>query len=444
MEPVSKRIRQYVTAIVGASIAAAVAVLVVVGFGSYDDVTASAFFGALVLLSLLLRYEGSRSGATGTISFLPALAGVVVAPVFATSLIIGVAAMVSELAAKRPLVRVVFNVFQLQLAAALAVLAVHTVVLIELPTALEYAASLVVAAVLFHTANTATVAGVIAIESRRSVSEVWLAGALRTLVYDVLALPVVFLLAWSYTEKGIATVLLFVLPIFGIRQLYKQNWELEHTNEELLQVMVKAIEARDQYTSGHSVRVSRYAVQIARIVKLDAKSTEQLRVAALLHDVGKIHEEFAPILSKSSRLTEEEMRLMETHPIRSAQLVSNVKRLGSILSALRSHHERWDGCGYPDGLSSIQIPLLARYIAVADTVDAMTSSRPYRSALSIDDVREELRRGSGKQFDPAIIAPLIATPGWRHFLSVFSPPIDNTDERADNLDRSQDAVASVR
>ncbi len=404
------------------------AVLASAGFGTAADVTAAAFFGALVLLSLLLRYEGSRSGATGTISFLPALAGVVVAPAAVTALAIAVAAVVSELAARRPAVRIVFNVAQLHLSTAVAVLVVFFIGSLGVPATARLGLSLLAAAVLFHFVNTATVAGVIAIESRRSVADIWLSGALRTLAYDVLALPVVFLLAWSYSEKGIATVLLFVLPIFGVRQLYKQNWELEHTNEELLQVMVKAIEARDSYTSGHSVRVSAYAVQIARIARLDAKLTEQLRIAALLHDVGKIHEEFAPILRKASRLNDDEMRLMETHPIRSAELVATVRRLAPILPALRSHHERWDGEGYPDRLGGAEIPLLARYIAVADTIDAMTSSRPYRSALSIDEVKSELIRGSGKQFDPAIVLPLTSFQGWKQFLLVFEPHGETTQE----------------
>jgi HD-GYP domain-containing protein (c-di-GMP phosphodiesterase class II) len=384
---------------------------------SQSHLVASGFFGALVLLAFLLRYEGSKSGATGTISFLPAIAGIVVAPVYTTVVAIGLSALIGELASRKPAVRVVFNTAQLTLTTSVAALAVISIRAIPLPSLATTVLQVVVAAILFQAVNTATVAAVIAISTGRTVSAVWMAGALRTLPYDVLAMPVVYLLVWSFTEKGIATVLLFVLPIFGLRQLYKQNWELENANEELLQVMVKAIEARDPYTSGHSVRVSRYAVAIAKVSRLDARRTEQLRIAAILHDVGKIHEEYAALLQKKERLTEQEMKVMETHPARSADLVASVRRLKDIVPALRGHHERWDGTGYPDRLAGDAIPLLARYIAIADTIDAMTSTRPYRPAMAIGVVREEIANGLGTQFDPVIAQQLSSESGWTSFLS---------------------------
>jgi HD-GYP domain-containing protein (c-di-GMP phosphodiesterase class II) len=169
-----------------------------------------------------------------------------------------------------------------------------------------------------------------------------------------------------------------MIPFLGVRELYKVNWQLQQTNQELLQLMVAAIEARDPYTSGHSRRVSRNSKLIAQAIGLRDKEIERVGVAALLHDVGKIHEVFAPILSKPGRLTAEENAVMQTHPIKSAELVTNVSQLRDVIAPIRHHHENWDGTGYPDGLVGDSIPLASRIIMFADTIDAMTTDRPYR------------------------------------------------------------------
>jgi len=140
--------------------------------------------------------------------------------------------------------------------------------------------------------------------------------------------------------------------------------------------------------------------------------------AALLHDVGKIHEIYAPILRKPDKLTQEEWAIMQTHSIKSAELVATVSHLKELVAPIRHHHENWDGSGYPDGLAGEEIPIESRIIMFADTIDAMTSDRPYRSALGEDAVRAELRRFQGKQFDPEICDRLIASPS---FSLLFAP-----------------------
>src|SRR5207302_10008977 len=127
--------------------------------------------------------------------------------------------------------------------------------------------------------------------------------------------------------------------------------------------------------------------------------------AALLNGLGKIHEEFAPLLRKDWRLTAEETALMQTSAGRSAELVGIISKFhGAVQDSVRHHHERWDGRGYPDGLSGERIPLGARIIFVADAFDAMTSERVYRGPLSTDDALAELERCAGTQFDPGIVA----------------------------------------
>jgi HD-GYP domain-containing protein (c-di-GMP phosphodiesterase class II) len=201
-----------------------------------------------------------------------------------------------------------------------------------------------------------------------------------------------------------------MIPLLGARQLYKTNWQLEKTNQELLELMVAAIEARDPYTSGHSRRVAENARLISRALGLREREIDRIVVAALLHDVGKIHEVFGALLSKPGKLTAEEHAVMRTHPIKSEELARNVSSLKDILPAIRHHHENWDGSGYPDGLFGSAIPLASRIIMFADTIDAMTTDRPYRAALDEKAVRAELERHRGKQFDPKLYDTLIASP----------------------------------
>jgi putative nucleotidyltransferase with HDIG domain len=264
--------------------------------------------------------------------------------------------------------------------------------------------AIIVSLLVFVLANTGALRGAIAVSERKTFWALWRETLGATLLYDFLALPFVYLCAWLYVQYGPMGAILFVFPIIGFRQLNKTNWELQKTNQELLQLMVAAIEARDPYTSGHSRRVARNAKLIAEAIGLKDKQVERVRVAALLHDVGKIHEVFAPILSKPGRL------IMQTHPIKSAELVQTVTQLSDVVSPIRNHHENWDGTGYPDGLVREAIPIASRIIMFADTIDAMTTDRPYRAALTETQVRAEFVKLRGRQFDPSICDQLLTHP----------------------------------
>jgi polar amino acid transport system substrate-binding protein len=206
--------------------------------------------------------------------------------------------------------------------------------------------------------------------------------------------------------------------LIGLRTTYQSLYRLQITNKELLQLFVQTVEFRDPYTSGHSRRVERSSLIIADLLGLKGKERERIGTAALLHDVGKIHQVFGPILSKTGRLTPEERAVMELHPIKSAELVAQISDLQNLVPAVRHHHERWDGAGYPDQLVGENIPLGARIITIADTIDAMVTDRPYRKALGEAEVREELAKHSGTQFDPSICEMLLASP---QFSRLFDP-----------------------
>ena len=181
--------------------------------------------------------------------------------------------------------------------------------------------------------------------------------------------------------------------------------------------MVKAIEARDPYTSGHSVRVSELSRAIAVELGLPAKEIEQVETAALLHDVGKIHEEFAPLLRKEGRLTEEETALMQTHSTRSAELVGIISKFrGFIQDSVRHHHERWDGQGYPWAFGQEHSPCLTHHPDFRhDRCD--DDRRPYRKRLGLEVVVAELQKCKGTQFDPELVDVTISSVAVRRLIA---------------------------
>jgi putative nucleotidyltransferase with HDIG domain len=217
-------------------------------------------------------------------------------------------------------------------------------------------------------------------------------------------LAVLYVRMEGWLGLGILGLVVTLVPILVIRHIYGLYRKLQNSGRELLDLMVKAIEARDPYTSGHSIRVATLAKAIAQETKMSAEEVEQVYTAAILHDVGKIHEEFAPLLRKEAKLTPEETALLQTHAVKSAELVGIISSFrGTVQDAVRSHHERWDGGGYPDGLAGDDIPLGARIIMISDTTDAMTTDRPYRKRLPIDAVITELQKYRGTQFDPKLV-----------------------------------------
>ncbi len=172
---------------------------------------------------------------------------------------------------------------------------------------------------------------------------------------------------------------------------------------ESIQALTAAIDAKDPYTEGHSERVTELSLEIAKEVGLTDEEIERLKLAALLHDIGKIGIE-ERILRKRGQLTEEEYRKIKSHPEVGAKILLSIRELKEdVIPAIRSHHERWDGKGYPYGLKGKEIPLFARIISIADTFDAITSDRPYRKGKKREEAIQEIIRNSGTQFDPEII-----------------------------------------
>lgn len=387
-----------------------------------------ATLAALALTAELLGFLLPR-GASGSISFIPYMTTVLLVPNFAALLAIPCARLIAEIGKKKDPKKALFNVAQLTLAYSLSICVYNwlggkslfdlsglrvaqVTVVVGMPMLAAYFTTFAV--------NTFLVSRVVALSNNEPTLQVWRENNTATIGLDILASPLVFAFAWVYSSFGPMIASLLWLPLLGLRQLSTTNLELAQTNRELLELMVKSIEARDPYTSGHSRRVKEYALHIARLIGLTASDVEKIGTAALLHDVGKIYDKYAPILLKQDRLSPQEWAVIKEHPGDGANLIATMTRLRELVPAVRHHHENWDGTGYPDGLKGEEIPLSSRVIMFADTFDAMTTKRPYRGALGENDVRGELVRCRGRQFDPEITDRLLDSDFWR----TLFPPTD--------------------
>jgi putative nucleotidyltransferase with HDIG domain len=182
--------------------------------------------------------------------------------------------------------------------------------------------------------------------------------------------------------------------------------DLQATFSQTIQSLARTIDKMDRYTAGHSERVARYAVMLARALKLDEMDVDIVRHSALMHDIGKIG--CVLNLNKPGRLTAEEYEVFKKHPVYGKDILDPIKFLQPVIPGVFSHHEYWNGRGYPAGLKGSQIPLVARIISIADTYDAMTSDRAYRRALPHEVTISEIERCSGSQFDPEVAHTFVA------------------------------------
>jgi diguanylate cyclase (GGDEF)-like protein/putative nucleotidyltransferase with HDIG domain len=287
-----------------------------------------------------------------------------------------------------------------------------------------------VAALAFYVVNTSLISIAIGLATRSSIVAMW-REEFQWLVGHYVALCVMGLfLSVAYTQFGVLGIAVFILPIVmmrytqkqyvdrtedGVRELRRMNEELtvanqeiatasnsiQRFNDELFEMLARFFDARDPYVSGHAATVAKYATTIATELGITGERLKQVRQAAILHDIGKIAIP-ETILHKASKLTDAEYELMKTHVTVGAELIEMSDGLQRLAPFIRHHHERWDGRGYPAGLSCEDIPLEARILNVCDSVEAMASDRPYHKGLSPDEVIAEVKRCAGTQFDPII------------------------------------------
>lgn len=393
--------------------------------GFWNTIVAFILLGLVSEASFLRLSIGT---ATSSVAFVPYLAAIIMLPAEWAMLIGGVTFLIAETVIRRkPTIKVVHNTAKEIVALGTSgwlyltfrgVPSLHSLTLNW-----QSSVAFTVAVSGYFLISSGSTATAIALSNNISMRESWRKLVGGSLLFDFLSSPLALLLAYLYMKLSLIGLVIVVIPLFLVRHIYSMNLQLEQVTRDLLELMVKAIEARDPYTSGHSLRVSRIAGVLARELGLPPKHVSQVETAALLHDVGKIHEEYAPILRKEGRLTSQEAALMKTHAIRSYELVHTISGFrGGVDLAVRHHHENVDGSGYPDGLVGDAIPIGARIIMVADTTDAMMTDRPYRKALSYDRVIDELRKYQGAQFDDAVVAAFCRSVEIRRLVTAQKAP----------------------
>jgi hypothetical protein len=223
------------------------------------------------------------------------------------------------------------------------------------------------------------------------------------------------LIAALWSVVGPFAPLLVLIPLFVARWAVAQFAEQQRAYEATVGALCQAVETKDFYTRGHSDRVSRGSVMIAREIGMRSDRVEAIRYAGMLHDVGKLGVP-TKVLQKTGKLTEEEYAAIQLHPMRGLDIVREIGFLDEALAGIMHHHERIDGRGYPMGLAGDEIPEFARVLAVADAFDSMTSTRSYRGARPTEEAIAELRKWSGTQFDPAFVDAFVAAikrVGWQ-------------------------------
>jgi putative nucleotidyltransferase with HDIG domain len=238
-----------------------------------------------------------------------------------------------------------------------------------------------------------------------ALSRVWALSVSNIAIGLVSQVPLGWLMAEVADKVGQWAAILFMVPLLLARYSFSRYTETRDLFYGTVQALSQAIDAKDGFTRGHADRVSRIAGAIARELGIAEREIEQIELAGLLHDIGKIGIEDR-ILMKPSRLDPDEQELMRRHPIYGASILEPSAALRPLVPIVLSHHENFDGSGYPQGLRGEEIPLGSRILIVADTYEAMTSDRIYRKAPGHDRAMEQLNRYKGTQFDPVIVRAL--------------------------------------
>jgi HD-GYP domain-containing protein (c-di-GMP phosphodiesterase class II) len=365
----------------------------------------SALLAAIALIAMIAA-AGRRSVRIGpkrqvSVGTAPTVAAVLLLPGPLAVAVLAAATLAGQARLRAPAVQWAFNTAVAVMKAAAAAL-VYTVLRSLAPAAIAEPAAAVGAAAVMYATGEALVIGIAAVQLRENpLPRAW--AAQRDTVVVEVALMLTGIMSSLAAERVGWGLLLLIAPVAITYRALRDGVALQAQTRLALEDLADIVDMRDHYTYEHSRRVAELARATARRLRLSAEEVELVTMAARVHDVGKIGIK-STVLMKPGRLTDREWHEMRSHPEVGARLIGNFPQFARGRDLVRHHHERFDGKGYPDGLAGDRIPLGARILAVADAWDAMTSHRAYRRALDLDHVRDEMRRCSGSQFDPEVLA----------------------------------------
>lgn len=250
--------------------------------------------------------------------------------------------------------------------------------------------------------NTLLISILYSVSTRKNIIYSFISNVRLVFMNILIMVPFGIMLAFIFKYYNYGGVLLILFPIVLARYTFSLYIDSKSQYVQTVDSLMRAMEARDKYTEGHSQRVAKIATMIGRELKYSDTKIEQLNIASLLHDVGKIGVDDS-ILNKPGKLTETEYEAIKKHPEIGYNILKDVKNLGKVLHAVRHHHEKYDGSGYPDGKNAEELPLDVFIIQLADSIDAMATDRPYRNAMTQEQIIEEVKKYSGTQFHPKVV-----------------------------------------
>jgi putative nucleotidyltransferase with HDIG domain len=261
---------------------------------------------------------------------------------------------------------------------------------------------IIIFCVIYFVLNALISSGLYAILNNKNFFYFFMSNATIGILSSIVMAPFGILLAYEYNLNGFLGVLVIVFPLVLARYTFSLYIQYKDQYIQTVDTLMRAMEARDKYTEGHSQRVAEISENIARVLKYSDSKIERLHMAALLHDVGKIGID-DKILNKPGKLTNEEYEIIKSHPEIGYNILKDIKNLQDLLPIVRNHHERYDGKGYPDGKSGNDLNLDVFIVQLADSIDAMSTDRPYRKALSEEEIMAEINRFRGSQFHPKVV-----------------------------------------
>ena len=304
---------------------------------------------------------------------------------------------------RQPWYRTLFNAAQLTLSISVAwVIFRQTGGMLVTTDSIGYVLPVIPSVAAYFIVNTFSVQIALALQQKVSPLDMWLANVKWTAPNYLAQTPIAFLMAVIYRQIAWWAVLFLFLPLYIAYYAYKLYTDMRREHLSTIQALATAVEARDPYTEKHSKRMAEYAVAIAKKLGLSIDKAETIRYAAILHDIGKIGINDG-ILGKAGSLTEKEWLKAKEHSSIGADILSQIDSFREASKLVYSHHERYNGEGYPEKLRGENIPVGARILAVVDAYDAMTSKRPYRPAYSHQRAVAELKKKMGTQFDEKVV-----------------------------------------
>lgn len=377
-----------------------------------ENLVLAVILATLIICADFFEIDAPLASARVTVSVSAALcfaAAITLGPVMG-AIIAGIGALVVELIQRTVLIKTIVNVVNYIFAAF-----VGGMVYLSLAdttstpiSSLENFGATFLAAAAYTIVNTGTISIVISQVLLQSPLQLWIAN-FRGAIFEHISLPTLGVMIPVLYQESIFALAIVVIPLLGPYLAFRSYRKVHEETRATLNVLADMLDRRDPYTADHSQRVSDHVVQMLQnFPEVSFSDYETITTAARIHDLGKVTTSDATLL-KPGKLEAHEFNEMKRHSADGAEIMRHISIFEDVAMIIRHHHERWDGKGYPDGISGDNIPIGSRLIAVADTYDAMTTDRPYRSALSHKIAIEEIRRNSGTQFDPqAVNAFLLA------------------------------------